>query len=162
MLYNVPSRTGLDLEPELVAKLVETIDAVVGLKESTDSLERIRDVTRIPGLAVFSGEDRRIADFMQFGAKGAINVVGNLVPNEVAELIEAAKPGGNPYRASELAEHIEPLIAGLFIEVNPVPLKTALGHLKRCSAEVRLPLARLEAEHAAQLELTLRAQGVLG
>jgi len=160
--YNVPSRTGLDLEPDLMARLFEEVDKVVALKESTSSVQRIRDITRIDGLAVFCGEDERIADFMQFGARGAINVVGNLVPNEVAELVRCARPGDDSNRAAALKEELAPLVRDLFIEVNPVPLKTALASLRRCPSEVRAPLAPLEDASWTTLEATLRARGVLG
>ena len=161
ILYNVPSRTGVDLVPDLARELGERWESIVAIKECSDSPERIRELVLESGLAVFCGEDSRIADFVQYGAAGAISVIGNIVPDDVAELIRAARPGGDAARAAQLVEHLAPLVRDLFIEVNPVPVKSALASLDRCPPQVRLPLAPLEEGHARQLESTLRAYGVV-
>ncbi len=161
MLYNVPSRTSLDLDPRVAREIGERNENVVALKEANAAPERVRTVFSTSGLAVFCGEDRAIADFMQHGAIGAVNVVGNIVPGEVAELVRCARPGGDSARAAEIVEFLAPLVRDLFIEVNPVPVKAALARLARCRDEVRLPLAPLEDANRAKLEATLRASGVL-
>lgn len=161
MLYNVPSRTSLDLDPRVAREIGASCPNVVALKEANAAPERIKSVAQASALAVFAGEDRAIADFMQHGARGAISVVGNVVPVEVAELVRCARPGGDGARAAELVEFLAPLVRDLFIEVNPVPVKAALARLSRCSEEVRLPLATLEDGSRARLEATLRASGVL-
>jgi len=161
VLYNVPGRTGSDLEPELAAELCRTHENIVAIKEATTSLERVREVIESTDLAVFCGEDSRIADFMQLGAAGAISVVANLVPREIAELVETARPGGDELRAAELVEFLAPLVRDLFIEVNPVPLKAALSRLKRCSERVRAPLAELEDANLSQLAATLSSYKTL-
>lgn len=155
ILYNVPSRTGMDLLPDLAEDLARHCSNIVAIKEATDSIERIRELCASQHLAVLCGEDRRLADFMQYGGVGAISVTGNVAPNAVAELIEAARPGGDASRAAELVEHLSPLIRDMFVEVNPVPVKTALAWLGRCSADVRGPLAALEDASRRQLEKTL-------
>jgi 4-hydroxy-tetrahydrodipicolinate synthase len=165
ILYNVPSRTGTDLGIDLVRELGQQWENIVGIKECTNSTERIRELVQESGLSVFCGEDGRIADFMQYGAAGAIGVIGNLLPNEIAELIRTARPGGDSARAAALVEQAAPLVRDLYIEVNPVPLKHVLASLELCSAEVRLPLAPLEEASARQLESTIRAcrsAGLLG
>lgn len=155
ILYNVPSRTGMDLRPDLAEDLARHCSNIVAIKEATDSPERIRELCSSQHLAVLCGEDRCLADFMQHGAVGAISVTGNVAPDAVAELIETAKPGGDASRAAELVEHLAPLIQDLFVEVNPVPVKSALAWLGRCRADVRGPLAALEDENRLQLEKTL-------
>jgi len=157
ILYNVPSRTGMDLRPDLAEDLARHCSNVVAIKEATDSPERIRELCASSNLAVLCGEDRRLADFMQYGGVGAISVTGNVAPDAVAELIETAKPGGDAARATQLAERLAPLIRDLFVEVNPVPVKSTLAWLGRCRAEVRGPLAALEDESRLQLERTLES-----
>jgi 4-hydroxy-tetrahydrodipicolinate synthase len=162
VLYNVPGRTGTDLDPGLAAELSRAHENIVAIKEATNSIQRAREVIENTDLAVFCGEDSSIADFMQLGAAGAISVAANLVPDEVAELVEAARPGGDSVRAAELVEFLAPLVRDLFIEVNPVPLKAALARLQRCSGSVRAPLAELEDAHRVQLESTLLDYTALG
>ena len=162
VLYNVPGRTGTDLDPGLAAELSRAHENIVAIKEATNSIQRAREVIENTDLAVFCGEDSSIADFMQLGAAGAISVAANLVPDEVAELVEAARPGGDSVRAAELVEFLAPLVRDLFIEVNPVPLKAALARLQRCSGSVRAPLAQLEDAHRVQLESTLLDYITLG
>ena len=162
VLYNVPGRTGTDLDPGLAAELSRAHENIVAIKEATNSIQRAREVIENTDLAVFCGEDSSIADFMQLGAAGAISVAANLVPDEVAELVEAARPGGDSVRAAELVEFLAPLVRDLFIEVNPVPLKAALARLQRCSGSVRAPLAQLEDAHRVQLESTLLDYIALG
>jgi 4-hydroxy-tetrahydrodipicolinate synthase len=161
MLYNVPSRTSLDMDPRVAREIGERAANVVALKEANAAHERVRTVVETSGLVVFCGEDRAIADFMQHGAAGSVSVVGNVLPGEVAELVRCARPGGDSARAAELVEYLAPLVRDLFIEVNPVPVKAALACLSRCREEVRLPLAPLEDASRAKLEATLRASGVV-
>jgi 4-hydroxy-tetrahydrodipicolinate synthase len=163
ILYNIPSRTGSDLTPAIVHELVVRHSNIVAIKEAGGSLDRAKELLADSNISVFCGEDSQIAEFMSFGASGAINVVGNILPDEVAELIACARPDrpgrpGRPTaatRAAHLAQTLAPLISALFIETNPVPLKAALAQLNRCTEEVRAPLAPLEARNGATLEATL-------
>ena len=157
VLYNVPSRTGVDLVPEVVAELGRSFDNVVAVKEALPSLERVKRLIAETNVAVICGDDGSIADFMSLGAVGVIGVVNNVMPEAVAELVRAAAPGGDSVRAAAIVESIAPLVRDLFIESNPVPVKTALSMLDLCRAEVRLPLAPLEDENRRRLEATLRA-----
>jgi 4-hydroxy-tetrahydrodipicolinate synthase len=116
----------------------------------------VRTVAHLSGLAVLAGEDKAIVDFVQHGAVGAVNVVGNVLPGTVAELVRCARPDGDARRAAEFAEHVAPLVRDLFVEVNPVPAKAALAMLGRCREEVRLPLATLEEASRPKLEATMQ------
>ena len=157
LLYNVPSRTGSDLDPELACELAARHESIVAIKEASGEVERVARLREGSELAVLCGEDRLMRPMSMLGAVGAVNVTGNLVPNEVAELLLASRPGGNEQRAGELEEQLAPLVRDLFIEVNPVPLKAALAHLGRCANEVRSPLAPLEDENHRQLVATVEA-----
>lgn len=151
LLYNVPARTGCDLTPDLARELAARYESIVAIKEASGRPERVEQLREGSDLAVLCGEDRFVRDMVRRGAVGAVNVVGNLAAAEVAELVRvAARPEGEA-RAAELESCLAPLVRALFLEVNPVPLKAALAHLGRCSAEVREPLAPLEDETRAEL-----------
>ncbi|HJO27437.1 MAG TPA: 4-hydroxy-tetrahydrodipicolinate synthase [Planctomycetota bacterium] len=159
ILYNIPRRTGSDLTPEIVAELRARHRNIVAIKEASGSLERAKALLADGHISVLCGEDAQIKAFMALGADGAVNVTGNILPDELAELIECSRPGhpAASTRATHLEETIAPLVRDLFIETNPVPLKAALARLDRCTEEVRAPLAPLEARNAKALEETLAA-----
>lgn len=160
VLYNVPSRTGVDLQPETVRAIGARHTHVVAVKEALASTERARRLVNETPCAVLCGEDALIADFIGVGAVGVIGVVNNLVPRRVAELVRLARPSASPdehSRAAAIVEEIAPLVKDLFVESNPVPVKTALSMMKRCGDEVRLPLTQLTDASRTRLEATLRA-----
>ncbi len=161
ILYNVPSRTGCDLTPDLVRELGRRHENIVAIKQASMDVERARHLCAHSDLAVFCGEDRLMSDFMRCGARGAISVVGNIMPDEVAELLLASAPEGDAVRARELKERLEPVVRDLFIESNPVPIKAALALRHVCAADVRAPLVGLDEQHQQQLESTLRQAGLL-
>ncbi len=162
VLYNVPSRTGCDLLPATVAAIGKRYEHVVAVKEALPSVERARHLLGGTPCAVLAGDDASIADFVSLGAVGAVNVVGNLVPEKIAELIRCATPGGDSKRAAELVEWLRPLVRDLYIESNPTPVKAALAlMLPQVREEVRLPLVQLEPANHARLEATLRACGLM-
>lgn len=151
MLYNVPSRTAVDLLPETVGLIAREHANVVAVKETICTEKRIRALSEESGLDVFSGEDARIADCMQWGGRGTVSVVANLFPAEVAELVRTAVPGGDEQRAAELVELLAPIIRCLFLETNPAPLKAALSLLGLCEADLRAPLVPVEPGTSALL-----------
>lgn len=161
ILYNVPSRTGVDLRPDVAAEIAERHPNVVAIKEAGTSLERVRELVQRTGLSVLCGEDSLTREFVLLGAAGTISVLGNVVPDELAELIREARPGGDPRRAEELAFHLQPLARDLFVESNPVPVKYALSRMGLCSPEVRPPLAELEDASRARLDETLASYGLV-
>jgi 4-hydroxy-tetrahydrodipicolinate synthase len=157
ILYNVPSRTGVDLPVEAVRELGDAHANIVAIKEAKPDLDKVRALVQNPKVAVLCGEDSMIADFMSLGAVGVIGVVNNLVPRKVVELVRAALPGGDSVLAARLVEELAPLCRDLFLESNPVPVKTALALMHKLREEVRLPLAPMEFETRVKLEATLRA-----
>ncbi len=161
ILYNVPSRTCTDLQPETIAECRARFANIVAIKEASGSIGRARQIQAVSDIALIAGEDSLIAEFMGLGGVGVIGVVANIAPAQVAELCRAARPGGNVVRAAELVAWLQPLIRDLFIETNPVPMKAALAAMKLCSADVRLPLVGLEREHQEQLMVTLHEANLL-
>ena len=146
ILYNVPSRTGVDMLPETVARLA-AIDNIVGLKEAKGSLERIHALIETCGddLMIFSGDDGTAMQSMLVGGKGDISVTANVAPRLMRQMCEAAIAGDRE-NAERLDAELQPLHASLFLEANPIPVKWALYELGRIGPGIRLPLTPL-AEH---------------
>lgn len=140
IVYNIPGRTGSKIEPETLARLSE-IKNIAGVKEATGSVDQAIDVIRLCGdrLAVFSGEDSLIFSLMALGGKGVISTVANVAPKETAQLAEACLKG-NWEKGREWQFKLLPLIRAVFIETNPIPIKTALSLMGKCTGELRLPL----------------------
>lgn len=161
ILYNVPGRTGCDLLPATVAEIGRRSPNVIAIKEAGGSLDRGRELIESSGLAVLSGEDHLIAPLMALGAAGAIGVVANIAPREVAELCRTASPGGDQDRAQDLERWLEPLIEACFVESNPTPMKAALAALGHGTGEVRLPLAPLEPASLTRVRSALAEAGLL-
>jgi 4-hydroxy-tetrahydrodipicolinate synthase len=162
VLYNVPSRTGVDMTPETVLELGQRFEHIVAVKEALPSTERVKRLVRETPVAVLCGDDASIADFVSLGAVGAIGVVNNLVPAAIADLVRDAGTAQGSVRAAGTVERIRPLVRDLFIESNPVPVKAALAMMMpSVSDEVRLPLAPLTEASRKQLRQTLSACGLL-
>src|SRR4029077_3240525 len=140
IVYNIPARTGSKIEPETLARLSE-IKNVAGVKEATGSVEQAIDVIRLCGddLAVYSGEDSLTFSLMALGGKGVISTVANIVPKEMSQLTEACLKG-NWESGRKLQLKLIPLIRSVFLETNPIPIKTALSLMGKCTGELRLPL----------------------
>ncbi len=140
IVYNIPGRTGSKIEPETLARLAE-IKNIAGVKEATGSVDQAIDVIRLCGdnLAVYSGEDSLTFSLMALGGKGVISTVANITPREMSQLAEACLKG-NWEKGRELQLKLVPLIRSVFIETNPIPVKTALSLMGKCTGELRLPL----------------------
>jgi 4-hydroxy-tetrahydrodipicolinate synthase len=161
VLYNIPSRTGVNILPETVARLM-SFKNIVGIKEGGGSLQQIGDLVQRCGrqFLLFSGDDFTALPTMVVGGVGVISVTANIVPAEMAQMMNAAAKGD--YQAAlQWHEKIYPLHHAMFIETNPGPVKAALALMGKCSDEVRLPLCRLSDEHLAQLKTALTAYGLL-
>ncbi len=161
VLYNVPSRTGCDLQPSTVAEVRRRAPTAVALKEASGSLERARAVREACDIDLVAGEDSLIAEFMALGGTGVIGVVANVAPAQVAELCRVARPGGDSARTEELVAWLAPLCRDLFVETNPVPVKAALALFGRIQPDVRLPLVPLAPASLVRLTATLRETGLL-
>ena len=160
-LYNNPSRTGCDLDPDLAAELAQTHETIVAIKEAASGLERARRHLVLDALDVFCGEDSLLSEYVQMGAKGSITVTANILPQEVSDLFRVGGPERDPERASKLAAKILPIAESLFIEPSPVPLKWALSRIYGTTPDVRAPLAPLERSSERKLDAALLAAGLL-
>ena len=160
VLYNIPGRTGVSLSPGTIARLAQ-LPQVVGVKESTGSMDQASEILALCDLVVLSGDDSLTLPLMAVGARGVISVVGNLVPKDVKRLTDAML-AGDVATAQEAHRRLFPLCRVLFIETNPIPVKTAMkmvGLLE--SDEKRLPMTDLAPEHAEALKEALEEYGLL-
>jgi 4-hydroxy-tetrahydrodipicolinate synthase len=153
MLYNVPSRCGVDIGVETVVRLAAEVPNIVALKEAGGSVERVSQLRQVlPSIfPIYCGDDGLTLPFLSVGATGVISVASNLIPREVSALVLAATQGRHR-EAEEIHRRCYPLFRDLFIESNPVPIKFALARLGWMTPEVRLPLVPLAPAH--QLKLT--------
>lgn len=162
ILYNVPSRTGVNMLPETVARCA-AIDNIVGIKEATGSLNQISEVIRLcpEDFALMSGDDFTAMATVAVGGTGVISVTSNVAPADMAQMMEAAL-NGEYSRARELHYKLFPLMQAMFFDSNPVPAKTALARMgKITSGEPRMPLYPMNDGTRARLEEVLSAYGLI-
>jgi len=161
VFYNIPGRTGSNIEPSTMARLAE-IDNIVGVKEAAGSIDQVLNIITACGdkLAVFSGEDSLTFSMMSLGGKGVLSTVANVAPREMADLANAglAKQWD---RAAQMQLKLIPLIRALFLETNPIPAKTALALMGKCELELRLPLVPMAEANLARLKTVLKEYGFL-
>jgi len=160
VLYNVPGRTGVSISPETVARLAK-IENIIAIKEASGSLEQASRIMQLCDLTLLSGEDSLNLPLLSIGAKGVISVVANVAPNDMHNLVFSYL-NGDTEKAKELHYKLYPLAKTLFIETNPIPVKTALEMMGMISAEFRLPLCEISPNNKKELEQALKQSGVLG
>lgn len=160
-LYNVPGRTGVDLKPETIYGLSD-VSNIVAIKEATGDLERAAEIRRLMGnnFGLMSGDDFTSMAFVAQGGDGCISVISNILPRQTGDMLRAAAEG-NLGPARELNLKLLPVCRALFIESNPIPVKTAAAWMDIIpSDEMRLPLMPMTEAGADQLEASLRALDV--
>jgi len=159
--YNVPGRTGVDLLPETVKRLLD-VPEVVALKEATGNVLRTLDVYEQVGdkVTLLSGDDFVVAPFIFSGGRGVISVSSNLVPRKMADLVAAAL-AGEIEKARSLQLELQPLHRVLFVESNPIPVKMGLHLLGRFTEELRAPLVPMTEANTAKLKLEMQKLGLL-
>ena len=158
VLYNIPGRCGVDIAPDTVARLAKKCRNIVSVKEASGSVERISELRmRLPDpFTILSGDDSLTLPFMSVGAAGVVSVASNLFPAEVCALVRAFE-SGDEKSATDLHHQMFALFKDLFIEPNPVPVKTALDWRGAMSGEVRLPLCEMSESNQARLRRTVDA-----
>ena len=161
MLYNVPGRTGVNMLPETVARLSE-IKSIAGIKEATGNLQQISDVIEYsrPGFLVISGDDFTTFPLLSIGGHGVISVTSNVSPKDVSDMCSLFF-NGKTEESKQLHYKLQPLHRSMFIETNPVPVKTALSMMGMMKEEFRLPLVGMSKDNKMRLEKTLKASGLI-
>ena len=162
ILYNVPGRTGCNMLPPTVARIARDVPDVVGIKEATGSMKQGSEVVQScpEGFSVLSGDDFTALPLWSVGGCGIISVTANIAPKRMASMWQAFK-AGDLKKALEIHNTLFPLHRAMFIESNPIPVKTALGIMGRMSEEMRLPLYKLSSEHRDALVNELRKQQLI-
>lgn len=158
MLYNIPGRCGVDVAAATVARLAKACSNIVCIKEASGSVDRVAELRAImPNeFTILSGDDGLTLPFMSVGAVGVVSVASNLLPAEISALVRALE-GGDAAGAAKWHRRLYGLFKDLFIEPNPVPVKTAMSWRSWMTSEVRLPLCEMTDANAARLRATLEA-----
>lgn len=161
ILYNVPGRTGLNMLPTTVARLRE-IKNIVGVKEATGDLKQISELIRLCGrdFDVISGDDFTTLPLLAIGGAGAISVTANIIPADAAAMFDAFFAGKRE-EALKLHYKMEPLHSLMFIETNPIPVKTALALMGKINEEFRLPLCPMADANKEKLKKALKDYGLI-
>jgi 4-hydroxy-tetrahydrodipicolinate synthase len=161
ILYNVPGRTGCNLEPATVARLAE-FARIVAIKEASGNVAQVAELASIldPSVKIFSGDDALILPIAALGGVGVISVASNLLPREVSTLTRLSVEG-RLVEARQLHRQLLPIFQAMFIESNPIPIKAALALVGLVEESYRLPLVPLRETHRAQLLAVLHRAGLL-
>jgi 4-hydroxy-tetrahydrodipicolinate synthase len=159
-IYNIPGRTGKNIEPETIIRLAE-LENIALVKEATGSLDQASQITGATNLTVLSGDDSLTLPLMAVGARGVISVVGNIVPQDMIALVKAAD-AGDFKEALRWHHKLFPLCRDMLgLATNPIPIKAAMRMLGRDPGELRLPMTPLDNEGEAKLRKTLANYGLL-
>ena len=161
ILYNVPSRTGVGIEPSTYLALAEHPN-IVGIKEANGNISKIVETARLVGdkLDIYSGNDDQVVPILSMGGSGVISVLSNVMPAQTHEMC-ARFFDGDLTGAARLQMYYLPLINALFSEVNPIPVKAAMAAMGWCENYLRLPLTTMEEEHWAKLKTIMQGHRLI-
>lgn len=157
ILYNIASRTGVNIEPETMARMAKDCKNIVAVKEASGSLEQMSKIRQLcpPSFDLISGDDSLTLPILSIGGTGIISVVANIAPKDVADMV-AAFEKGNMKDARKFHYKLLGLIKAMFIETNPIPVKTAMGLMGLCEPSLRLPMCEMMPENKEKLIKVLR------
>lgn len=163
VIYNIPGRTAVNMEPATIARLARDCRNIIGVKEANKDFEHVTRVLHLCGgtFLVYSGIELLCFPMLAVGGAGHVSATGNVLPREVAQLYDLAA-SGRWDAARELHYHLLPMNEALFLETNPVPVKTVLGLMGKIDPEVRLPLAPMSPENLDRLRQVTAAYGLPG
>ena len=162
ILYNVPSRTGCNLQPETVAWLVKNVENIVGVKEASGNISQVAKIMSLTGgeIDLYSGNDDQIVPILSLGGIGVISVLSNVAPTQTHEIV-ASYLDGDVKRSCQLQLEAIELIDALFCEVNPIPVKTALNLMGKEAGPLRGPLCEMDEANVERLKAAMEAYGIL-
>ena len=162
LLYNIQSRTAINVETDTMARLVRDAKNIVGVKEASGSLDQMSQVIAAcgPTFTVLSGDDNITLPLMAIGGHGVISVIANIVPRETADLVHAALEG-DWKRARDLHYRLFPLARAAFLETNPIPIKEAMALAGMLEPEFRLPMCRMSDANREKLRTILKPYGLI-
>ena len=157
LVYNIQSRTAVNVETDTLARLVRDVASVVGVKEASGSLDQMSHVIAAcgPDFSVLSGDDNITLPLLAIGGSGVVSVIANIVPRETADLVHAALDG-DWKRARDLHYRLFPLARAAFLETNPIPIKEAMAMAGMLEPEFRLPMCRMSDANREKLRAILK------
>jgi 4-hydroxy-tetrahydrodipicolinate synthase len=159
VIYNVPSRTGVSISPDTVARLCE-MKNIVAIKEASGDIDQASQILGLCDIIVLSGDDSLTLPIMSVGGKGVISVVANILPSEVSKMVAKCLKSIDE-SVQEMHKKLFPICRALFIETNPISVKTAMRLLGRLNGEMRLPLCEMNNENEKKLQNALRSFGLI-
>jgi 4-hydroxy-tetrahydrodipicolinate synthase len=162
VLYNILSRTAINVETDTMARLARDVKNIVGVKEASGSLDQMSQVIAAcgPDFSVLSGDDNITLPLLAIGGSGVVSVIANIVPRETADLVHAALEG-DWKRARDLHYRLFPLARAAFLETNPVPIKEAMAMAGMLEPEFRLPMCRMSEANREKLRTILKPYGLI-
>jgi len=162
VLYSIPGRCGIEIGVDTVRRLAKSCKNVIGIKEAGGNSDRVTQLRAALGLRfeILSGDDALTLPFMAVGAQGVVSVASNVIPRQVAQMVNAYA-NGKLRTALNFHQRWYPLFKDLFIETNPVPVKAALAMLGQIEEEYRLPLVPMSAKNRSLLRTTMKTCGLL-
>ena len=162
IMYSVASRTGCNIEPATVARLVKDVDNIVGIKEASGNISQVAKIMNLTdgNVDLYSGNDDQIVPIMSLGGKGVISVLSNVAPRETHDIC-ASFFAGDIAGSRALQLKALPLIEALFCEVNPIPVKKAVNLMGMEVGGLRMPLTELSEAHTVQLKKAMQEYGIL-
>lgn len=163
ILYNIPGRTGVNIQPATIIRLANDVENIVAVKEATGDLSQVATLMSMAQgrLDVYSGNDDQIVPILSLGGSGVISVLSNVAPKYTHDICQTWFDGDVKISAKLQLDAI-PLIKALFSEVNPIPVKAAMNMLGYCTGTLRMPLTPMEEAHAAVLKTEMQKMGILG
>lgn len=162
IVYNIKGRTAVNVETPTLVKLMKDCPNIIGVKEASGDLKQMKDVlnSRKKGFSVLSGDDNMTLDLIDAGGDGVISVASNIIPKQIVEMVDLALQG-KMERARAIEEKYAQLVSTLFIETNPIPIKTALAMQGKCEEVFRLPLCEMDAKNRQKLKSVMQDLKIL-
>jgi len=162
LVYNIQSRTAINVETDTMARLARDVKNIVGVKEASGSLDQMSQVIAAcgPDFSVLSGDDNITLPLLAIGGSGVVSVIANIVPRETADLVHAALDG-DWKRARDLHFRLFPLARAAFLETNPIPIKEAMAMAGMLEPEFRLPMCRMSDANREKLRAILKPYGLI-
>ena len=161
ILYNVPGRTGCNIQPETAVYLAKNVKNIVAVKEASGNISQVAELAALADgcIDIYSGNDDQVMPILSLGGKGVISVLANVAPKETHDMVQKYLDG-DVVGAREIQIKAIPLCEALFCEVNPIPVKKAVELMGLCEGNLRMPLTELEPEHTEQLKKAMTGFGV--
>ena len=162
IMYNVPGRTGCNIQPETAVYLAQNVENIVGIKEASGNISQVVKLASLSKgcIDIYSGNDDQVVPLLSLGGKGVISVTANIIPEDVHDMVQKYLDG-DVQGSLDLQLKVIDLCNALFCEVNPIPVKKAVELLGMCDGTMRMPLTEMEPQNVEKLKKAMEEYGVL-